>query len=219
MDGNGRWAESRSMPRIEGHRRGADNIHNIVKYASKYSVKYITLYSFSTENWKRPQEEIDGLMGLLKRFLPKEAKQLKKNNVRLDTIGDISKFSNDVQNAIIESKKITADCDGIVLILALNYGGRNEIIRAVNSLIDNNQDINEDNISNSLDTSEYPDPDLIIRTAGEHRLSNFLAWQSIYSELIFLDVAWPDFSEEDFNNSIELYYNRIRNFGGLTEKD
>ncbi len=215
MDGNGRWAESRSMPRIEGHRRGADNIHNVVKYASKHDIKFITLYSFSTENWKRPQEEVDGLMRLLKRFLPKEAKQLRKNNVRLDTIGDVSKFSNDVQKAIIQSKDITAECDGMVLILALNYGGRDEIIRSVNSLINNNEDVNEDNISNRLDTSKYPDPDLIIRTAGEYRLSNFLSWQSVYSELIFLDVSWPDFSEEDFNNSIELYYNRVRNFGGL----
>ena len=219
MDGNGRWAKSRSLPRIEGHRRGADNVHNVVKYAAESGVKYITLYSFSTENWNRPPEEVKGLMELLKRFLPKEAKSLKKNNVRLETIGDISKFAPDVVEAIKKSTEYTAECDGVVLTLALNYGGRDDIVRAVKKLNDENTEITEQNISDNLDTGDYPEPDLIIRTAGEARLSNFLLWQSAYAELIFVDSTWPDFNEDDFKSALDEYYKRIRKFGGLEDED
>ncbi len=215
MDGNGRWAKSRGFPRVEGHRRGADNVSKIVKIAVETGVKYLTLYSFSTENWRRPKEEVDALLMLIKRFLPREAKAFQKHNVRLETIGDITKFPQDVQKAISLSKELTVKCDGLVLVLALNYGGRDELVRAVGKVLKDNLEVNEININNALDTKNFPDPDVIVRTAGEHRLSNFLMWQSTYSELVFLDKTWPEFNEEDFKMAINYLEKKTKKFGGI----
>ena len=215
MDGNGRWAKSKGFPRVEGHRRGADNVRKVVEMAAKAGVKYLTLYSFSTENWLRPKEEVEALMSLLKHFLPKEAKALKKKNVQLKTIGDITRFPQDVQDCINKSVAFTAGCDGIVLVLALNYGGRDEMVRSVKKIIEQGDDVTEESLSSALDSAFMPDPDIIVRTAGDQRLSNFLMWQSAYSELFFIDKNWPDFSQEDFDVIIEKFEQRERRFGGL----
>ena len=215
MDGNGRWAKTRGFPRLEGHRRGADNVRKVVEMAGNAGIKYITLYSFSTENWNRPKEEVDGLLSLLKRFLPKEAQALKKKNVRLEIIGDITRFSDDLQKCINDSVEITAECDGIVMVLALNYGGRDEIIRAVRQISAKGQEFTEENITKSLDTAHMPDLDVIVRTSGENRLSNFLLWQSAYAELIFVERTWPDFKQEDFDEVLSIFAQRERRFGGL----
>ena len=215
MDGNGRWAKTRGFPRLEGHRRGADNVRKVVEMAGNAGIKYITLYSFSTENWNRPKEEVDGLLSLLKRFLPKEAQALKKKNVRLEIIGDITRFSDDLQKCIHDSVEITAECDGIVMVLALNYGGRDEIIRAVRQISAKGQEFTEENITKSLDTAHMPDLDVIVRTSGENRLSNFLLWQSAYAELIFVERTWPDFKQEDFDEVLSIFAQRERRFGGL----
>ena len=215
MDGNGRWAKAHGFPRFEGHRRGADNVRKVVEMAGNAGIKYITLYSFSTENWNRPQEEVDGLLSLLKRFLPREAQALKKKNVRLEIIGDVKKFSDELQKCIRKSVEITAECDGIVLVLALNYGGRDEIIRAVHKISARGQEFTEDNISKALDTGHMPDLDIIVRTSGEHRLSNFLLWQSAYAELIFVERTWPDFKQEDFDEVLSIFAQRKRRFGRL----
>lgn len=222
MDGNGRWAKERLLPRTLGHKAGVEAIRSVIKEGSNLGVKHITLYAFSTENWKRPKLEVEALMNLLNTYLKKELKELHENNVKITTIGDIEvlpiKSLEAVNNAINTTKYNT----GLNLNIALNYGSRNDIKNAVVDIVKNCksgkidiEDINEDMISNYLSTKSIPDPDLIIRTSGEQRISNFLLWELAYSEFYFTDVYWPDFNEEELRKAIYVYQSRDRRFGGL----
>ncbi|MFN0116900.1 MAG: isoprenyl transferase [Elusimicrobiota bacterium] len=216
MDGNGRWAKKRHMPRLWGHRAGAKTVRRIVEIAGEIGVQVLTLYAFSTENWSRPSTEISGLMRLLKSTLKSEFPNLNKNNVRLETIGDISRLPADVQDQIARTKKELESNTGLRLVLALNYGGRQDIIRAFNTVLkEGHTEVNEDIISSYLDTKNLPDPDLLIRTSGENRVSNFLLWQIAYSELYITPVLWPDFDKKDFFQAIIDFQSRERRFGGV----
>ncbi|MDQ0253680.1 undecaprenyl diphosphate synthase [Evansella vedderi] len=222
MDGNGRWAKRRGLPRVAGHREGMNVIRKIVRQSNKLGVKVLTLYAFSTENWKRPKDEVDFLMRLPERYLNKELPVLMEENVVVRMTGskeDLPRFTlNAVENAIEKTK----NNDGLILNFALNYGSRYEIIQAVKKLylsIDNQtesvDDITEESLSKFLMTGDLKDPDLLIRTSGEIRLSNFMLWQLAYSEFWFTDVLWPDFTEEHFNEAIRVYQKRIRRYGGV----
>ena len=225
MDGNGRWAKARNKSRNYGHRSGSENVIKIVEACCELNIKYLTLYAFSTENWKRPEEEKKALFKLLKEFYKKEIKRLISNNILVKHIGDIEAFPKDTIKTIKETESETAEkCKNPILtvILALNYGFRDELKNAIKNIcadikekIINIEDIDEALISDYLYTKNIPDPDFIIRTSGEKRLSNFLMYQASYSELYFTKTLWPDFSKEDFKNSIEEYSNRVRRFGGL----
>ncbi len=216
MDGNGRWAKKRGLPRILGHRAGVKAVRNIVEVCAKLKIKILTLYAFSTENWARPKTEINSLMVLLKTYLRQELKNLQKNNIRLNVIGDISKLPQGTKTELDKVIKKTSKNSGLLLNLALNYGGRQEIVRAVNLLLGKKlKEIKEKDLADNLYTEGIPDPDLFIRTSGEKRLSNFLLWQLAYSELYFTEVLWPDFKENDFNSAIAEYQKRNRRFGGL----
>ena len=225
MDGNGRWAKAHHKSRSYGHRIGSENVIKIVEACCELNIKYLTLYAFSTENWKRPEEEKKALFKLLKEFYKKEIKRLISNNILVKHIGDIEAFPKDTVKTIKETESETAEkCKNPILtvILALNYGFRDEMKNAVKNIckdikneIINIDDIDETLISNYLYTKNIPDPDFIIRTSGENRLSNFLMYQASYSELYFTNILWPDFSKEDFKISINEYSNRIRRFGGL----
>lgn len=221
MDGNGRWAKSRGLPRIEGHRRGADAVRTAVSCAIKYGVRYLTLYSFSSENWKRPVQEVDDLMGLLRRYLQSEIAELHKNGVRLRVIGERSDLSPDIIKLIEDAESFTAKNQQLDLVVALSYGGRAEIAKAVRrvarDIADGKMsiaDIDEDAVAARLDTVGIPDPDLILRTSGEQRISNFLLWQMAYTEFVFLETLWPDFSERDFAQVVSEFHRRERRFGG-----
>jgi len=220
MDGNGRWAEARRLPRIEGHRRGAESVRTAIECAVKYGVRYLTLYSFSSENWKRPAQEVGDLMGLLRRYLRSEIADLHKNGVRLRIIGDRSELASDIVELIEYSESYTKNNDQLDLIIALSYGGRAEITSAMKLLAGevaagtlSPDDITEESVASRLETSGIPDPDLLIRTSGEMRISNFLLWQLAYAEFVFLDTLWPDFSEEDFQSAIAEFHRRDRRFG------
>lgn len=225
MDGNGRWAKVHNKSRSYGHRSGSENVIKIVEACCELNIKYLTLYAFSTENWRRPEEEKKALFKLLKEFYKKEIKRLISNNILVKHIGDIEAFPKDTVKTIKETERETSEkCKEPILtvILALNYGFRDEMKNAVKNIckdikneIINIDDINETLISNYLYTKNIPDPDFIIRTSGENRLSNFLMYQASYSELYFTNILWPDFSKEDFKISINEYSNRIRRFGGL----
>jgi undecaprenyl diphosphate synthase len=222
MDGNGRWAKQRFLPRTIGHKAGVEAIRDVVKECSTLGVKHLTLYAFSTENWKRPKVEVEALMGLLVTYLSKEVKELHQNNVRINTIGDISQLPQKAVDALNESIELTKDNKGLTLNLALNYGSRNDIKSAIIDIAKNYkngkisiEDIGEELIANYLSTKSIPDPDLIIRTSGEQRISNFLLWEMAYSEFYFTDVYWPDFSKEELRKAIYTYQNRDRRFGGL----
>ena len=215
MDGNGRWAERQNKKRSAGHEQGAKNVRVITEYCSKIGVRYLTLYAFSTENWKRPKIEVEFLMKLLTKFLKKELKTLLENNIKFDTIGDISKFSNALQKAILHVKDETKNCTGMTQILAINYGSRDEITRAVNESIKRGKEVTEQDISKLLDTSNFPDVDLLIRTGGDQRLSNFLLWQSAYAELFFTSTLWPDFSTGELETILSKYSTTSRRFGAL----
>lgn len=222
MDGNGRWAKERKLPRTLGHKVGVETIREIVKECSSLGVKYLTLYAFSTENWKRPLEEVNALIKLLIEYLKIELEELNANGVVVNHIGDISKFPQVCQNELINAYNKTKDNKGIVLNLALNYGGRDEIINAIRNILKEvkkgNLDIeslNEETLSYYMDTKGMPDPDLIIRTAGEQRLSNFLLWQCAYSEFWFTDVKWPDFDKAQLMLAINEFQKRDRRFGGI----
>ena len=222
MDGNGRWAKERNLPRTMGHKAGVEAVRDIVKECSKLNVKYLTLYVFSTENWKRPKDEVSALMKLLVQYLKKELNELNENNVIINYIGDISKLPVPCQEQLIISHKKTKTNTGLVLNLAVNYGGRNEIVRAFKLMYENikskkinEEDINEDTVSKYLYTKGMPDPDIIIRPSGEQRLSNFLLWQCAYSEFWYSDIKWPDFKKEHLYMAIFDYQNRDRRFGGL----
>ncbi len=226
LDGNGRWASAKGLPRAVGHKRGAENVEVILRECIRLNIQHVTLYAFSTENWKRPVYEVKALMNLFKYFLNKKLTQLHEQNIRVNIIGDIRPFSKLIQKYIKNLEDLTKNNDGMRLNLALNYGGRAEIVRATKRIctlvlqkeIDIAQ-VNEDIFSHNLDTGSEPDPDLIVRTAGERRLSNFLLWQSAYSELYFSDKTWPDFSNKDLEVALAEYQRRNRKFGGLRKQN
>ena len=214
MDGNGRWAELQNKKRVKGHEQGAKVVKSITTYCSKNSdIERLTLYAFSTENWKRPRLEVEFLMKLLEKYLKEELETYLENNVRFEPIGDLRAFSKNLQQTIQEIKKETSHCDGLVQSLALNYGSQNEILRAVNSLKCNGEDITEDMLSNQLDCKH--NVDLLIRTGGDHRLSNFLLWQAAYAELFFTNTLWPDFTKDELEKIIKEFTTIERRFGGL----
>ena len=215
MDGNGRWAKKRGMPREYGHKFGADTFEKIMEYCGNMGVCATTFYVFSTENWKRPKKEVDSIMGLLSRYLDDCEKKLDKYDIRFIFLGDKSVFPDDMRKKMIEIEERSASHKYIVN-LALNYGGRDEIVSAVNALIrEGRGDITEQDITSALYTKESPELDLIIRTGGDMRISNFLLWQSAYAELYFTDVLWPDFSVNDVDAAVENFMNRKRRFGGV----
>lgn len=221
MDGNGRWARKRNLPRFMGHRAGSKSVRAATEAAAELGIKYLTLYAFSTENWKRPEKEVGFLMGLLNDHLEKELPTMMKNNIRLMTIGDISKLPAAPAAKLEDVKKKTEKNTGLRLVLALNYGGRAEITAAVRKIAAavkrgkiTAQSITEKTISRNLYTKDIPDPDLLIRTSGEMRLSNFLLWQISYAEIYVTDVLWPDFRKKDLAAALEEYSRRERRFGG-----
>ncbi|MCC6276860.1 MAG: isoprenyl transferase [Oligoflexia bacterium] len=214
MDGNGRWAQSRKRPRLFGHIRGTKRVREIVQYAGELGIKYLTLYAFSEENWGRPTQEVSVLMKLLEKYLVRERATLMKNNVRLFSIGDRSKLPDGPRRALEKTMSLTSHNTGLQLTFALSYGSRQEIVRAINKLRETKQGvISEDELAQALDTSEMPDPDLIIRTSGEHRLSNFLLWQGAYSEFYVTETLWPDFTKEELDLALNNYSQRERRFG------
>lgn len=215
MDGNGRWAQNRKKPRSYGHNQGSKNVEKISDYAFNNGVKTLTLYAFSCENWSRPKEEVDELMRLLKIYLNKFIKKLIKNEIRLFVSGDTTAFSADLKKVINNGLEKTKNFSNHVLNIALNYGGRQEIVTAVNKLVKDGEEISVDNISKNLYTADFGDPDLIIRTGGELRLSNFMMFQSAYSELYFTDVLWPDFDGTELQKALDEYKTRNRRYGGL----
>ncbi len=215
MDGNGRWAKKRGMPRNVGHRAGAEVLKKITTYADEIGIKAITAYTFSTENWKRPQAEIDGIMALLREYLLDYKKNLGDKNAVIKVIGDRSVLDEDIIELMAKTEEFTKNNTGVVLCLAINYGGQDEIVRAVNKLIENGEEVNSENIGKKLYTSDLPPVDLIIRPSGEKRLSNFLLWQSAYAEFWYDDILWPDFSIEKFNEAIMDFQKRNRRFGGV----
>jgi undecaprenyl diphosphate synthase len=215
MDGNGRWAQNRHMPRFMGHREGAKRIKKIIKYAADSGVKYLSVYAFSTENWKRPQKEVDTLMEIFQKYLKAESKNMLKDNIRLIVTGRKEGISSKLLTAIKEVEELTKNNDGLTFNICFNYGGRSEIIDAVNKIIElGEKNITEENFKEFL-YSDIPDPELVIRTSGEFRISNFLLWQLAYSEIYVTDVLWPDFDESEFDKAIENYNKRDRRFGGV----
>mgnify|MGYP000543121851 FL=1 len=221
LDGNGRWAKKRGMPRSFGHVKGCENLEDICEVAKELGVKYLTVYAFSTENWKRSKEEVDGLMKLFRNYLKKCIKISQKNNMRVKVIGDITAFDSDIQESIEKLEDFSKDFTDLHFQIALNYGSRDEITRAVNRMLEDQKagkletPVSEDTISGYLDTAGLPDPDLMIRTSGELRLSNYLLWQLAYSEFYFTDVPWPDFKKEELVKAIEKYNERDRRYGGV----
>lgn len=222
MDGNGRWAEARGKTRVHGHRAGAETVRRIVEHARRLGIRYLTLYAFSTENWARPRAEVAALMRLLGRFIENELPTLQKNDIRLGVIGDPDALSAGLRRSLAAAVALTAGNTAMTLTLAINYGGRDEIIRAMRRAAKSAGetgtpllDIGEQAFGRFLDAGDMPDPDLVVRTAGEQRLSNFLIWQAAYAELYFTPVAWPDFSAADFDAALAEYAKRTRKFGGL----
>lgn len=222
MDGNGRWAKKRGLPRPAGHTAGAAVFKNIVRYSSSIGIRYLTIYAFSTENWKRPPEEVGGLIRLFKQYLEDALRDFLNENIKVQFIGDTSAFPKDLQNLISETEQVSKNRTGMVLNIALNYGGRAEIAHAVKLLARevksgslDPESIDEASIEQFLYTSGQPDPDLIIRPSGENRISNFLLWQSAYSEYVIMDILWPDFKPRDLDRALEEYARRSRRFGGV----
>lgn len=222
MDGNGRWAKQRHLPRIEGHRAGAESARVIIRTAGELGIKYLTLYAFSVENWNRPKDEVDALMKYLVHYLKSETSELNKNNVKLEVIGQIYRLPENVQEHLKKSIATLSRNNGLTLIMALSYGGRTEIVDAVRSIAKKVRerdldpaDINEQVFSQHLYTRNWPDPDLLIRTSGEMRVSNFLLWQISYAELVVTPTLWPDFRKPQFFAALEEYVRRHRRFGGL----
>lgn len=225
LDGNGRWAKSKGMPRHYGHVKGCQNLEKMCEIIMDMGVKYLTVYAFSTENWKRSKEEVDGLMDIFRGYLKRCKKIAKKHNLKIRVIGDPTAFPEDMQNGIRELEEYSSQFDKAEFLVALNYGGRDELTRAMKKMgnaiqkgeLDPSQ-ITEDTVSDYLDTAGVPDPDLMIRTSGEQRLSNFLTWQLAYTEFYFTDVPWPDFNKEELVKAFEKYNKRERRFGGVVEE-
>ena len=220
MDGNRRWARAKGKPAGFGHKEGAKTLEKIVRYANKIGLKHITVYAFSTENWKRAEEEVKALMALLQSYLDDYSKKADSENIKVKILGDITALAPKMQKSIKECMERTKNNTGVTFNIALNYGGRDEIVKAIKSISEKVkkdeikiEDINEELVSNNLYTKGQPDPDLLIRTSGEIRLSNFLPWQVVYSEFIFIEKNWPDFTEEDLDNAIIEYQKRTRKFG------
>jgi undecaprenyl diphosphate synthase len=222
MDGNGRWAAARGLPRGEGHRRGVEALRRTVRAAGELGISFLTLFSFSAENWTRPASEIRDLMGLLRRFIRNDLVELHQNNVKVRVIGERSDLEPDIRRLLEEAEDLTRDNDGLTLVVAFNYGARQEIARAAARIAAKVKqgaidlaDITADLVGENLDAPDVPDPDLVIRTSGEQRLSNFLLWQSAYSELVFVPTFWPDFDRAALEGAIAEYHRRERRFGGL----
>jgi undecaprenyl diphosphate synthase len=226
MDGNGRWAQKRGLPRVAGHKQGAETLRKVVEEAGKLGIEYLTLFGFSSENWNRPQEEVSELMRLLRYYLHSETAELHKNGVKLKVIGDRTAFDEDIVQLIGNAESLTALNDKITLVIALNYGGRNDILHAVRQTvhefstrgIDPSFSQIEKHFPDFLMTAGIPDPDMLIRTSGEQRISNFLLWQCAYTELVFTDTLWPDFDKDDLEKALAEYASRDRRYGALKSK-
>ena len=225
LDGNGRWAKSKGMPRNYGHAQGSKNVERICEDAYKMGIKYLTVYAFSTENWSRPKGEVDALMTLLRNYMKTCLNTAKKNRMKVRVIGDKTGLDPDIQTRIRELEEASKDNDGLNFTIAINYGSRDEMVRAMRKMAADRdagklgmEDITEETFSSYLDTAEIPDPDLLIRTSGEERLSNFLLWQLAYTEFYFADVHWPDFTKEELAKAIEAYNRRDRRYGGVREE-
>jgi undecaprenyl diphosphate synthase len=225
MDGNGRWAKARGLPRLAGHKQGAEAVERIVRAADEAGIKILTLFAFSTENWKRPEEEVSGLMGLLLQYLRSKTAEMHKNNVCLKIIGDRTRLSKDVLKTIESSEELTKDNTGITVLMALSYSGRWDLENAMQQIASKVQNgelqpnaITQETINAHLSTAGYPDPDLIIRTSGENRISNFLLWQGAYSEYFFTETYWPDFDAASLQAALESYQQRERRFGRINVK-
>lgn len=224
LDGNGRWAKSKGMPRNYGHAQGSKNVEKICEEAWRMGIKYLTVYAFSTENWNRPKDEVDALMKLLRNYMKTCLKTAKKNDMKIRVIGDLRRLDEDIRSRIEELEEATKENGGLNFQIAINYGSRDEIVRAVKRLAADcakgavrAEDIDEQVFESYLDTHDIPDPDLMIRTSGELRLSNYLLWQLAYTEFYFTDVLWPDFSKEELVKAIEHYNSRDRRYGGVKE--
>lgn len=225
LDGNGRWAKAKGMPRNYGHAQGSKNVEKICEEAWRMGIKYLTVYAFSTENWNRPKEEVNALMKLLRNYMKTCLKTAAKNDMKVRLIGDITKLDEDIQKRILELEEATKNNGGLNFQIAINYGSRDEITRAVRTLAEDvkegklmPEEVNEACIERYLDTHDIPDPDLLIRTSGEQRLSNYLLWQLAYTEFYFTDVPWPDFSKQELEKAIEQYNRRDRRYGGVKEE-
>ncbi len=225
MDGNGRWAKARHLPRVAGHKKGFETVRQIIQNAAKKGVQVLTLFAFSSENWQRPQTEIDFLMNLFVTALKQEIKKLHENNIQLRMIGNLSRFNPELHSAILEAQALTKDNTGMKLLIAVDYGGQWDIVNACQQIardVLNGDlqvaDIQPDRITSYLATQDLPAPDLLIRTSGEQRLSNFLLWQLAYTELYFTDVLWPDFDEGEFTKALDFYTKRDRRFGNVNEE-
>lgn len=216
MDGNGRWATNQGLPRNMGHKEGINAVDRTIDALIKLKVKFVTFFAFSTENWKRSKDEIDGIFNLTREYLKTKKEKFINRGIKLTTIGELSKFPNDLQNELASMKENTKNNDKIIVNLALNYGGRNEIVRAVNNIITSGkQTVSEEEFATYLDTASIPDPDFIIRTSGEERVSNFMLYQMAYSEFYFPSVLWPDFNERHLRKALKVYSKRKRRFGGI----
>ncbi|HTX79019.1 MAG TPA: isoprenyl transferase [Longilinea sp.] len=222
MDGNGRWARSRNLPRLAGHRAGTENLRRVIRACVDFGVQYLTVYAFSTENWGRPEEEVQGLMQIMESVIDKELDELHREGVKIVHLGKLEGLKPDLQAKIKHALEITRNNQRLIMCLAWNYGGKDEIVRAVRKLIEDGipaDQVTEDTISERLYTQGIPDPDLVIRTAGEMRLSNFLIWQASYAELYVTSVYWPDFDKEELRKALEAYAARDRRYGRLSDKD
>lgn len=222
MDGNGRWAKKRGLPRSAGHKAGANNFRTITRYCSDIGIKYLTVYAFSTENWKRPSDEVSALMSLFKSYLNEALTDFKDDSIVVKFIGDKTGFNSELQELIRENEEESANRDGMVLNIAMNYGSRAEITMAVKKIAEkvksgelSVENITEQTVSDNLYTAFQPDPDLVIRPSGEYRISNFLLWQSAYTEYVIMDKLWPDFTKEDMNRALLEFANRNRRYGGV----
>ncbi len=217
MDGNGRWAKKKGLPRTAGHIAGAKTFKNIARYCNRIGLKYLTVYAFSTENWKRPADEVEGIMNLLRDYL-KDAENFKDENIRVRFIGDRTPLADDIKELMAKNENDSKNATGLTLYIAINYGGRDEIVKAVQKIVKSGvkpNDINEQLISDMLYTYDCPDPDFIIRPSGEYRISNYLIWQSAYSEFWYSDILWPDFTEKHLEKAIADFNKRNRRFGGI----
>ena len=226
LDGNGRWAKAKGMPRNYGHAQGSKNVERICEEAWRMGIKYLTVYAFSTENWNRPDDEVNALMKLLRNYMKTGLKTAAKNDMKVRVIGDITRLDEDIQKRILELEEATKNNGGLNFQIAINYGSRDEMIRAIRKIakdcVDGKVDpaeIKEETFEQYLDTKGIPDPDLMIRTSGELRLSNYLLWQLAYTEFYFTDVPWPDFSKEELEKAIETYNHRDRRYGGVKEEE
>jgi undecaprenyl diphosphate synthase len=220
MDGNGRWAIQRGLPRLAGHRAGTENLRRVIRTTVEFGIKYLTIYAFSTENWGRPPEEVQGLMRILEDVIDKELNELHKEGVQLRHIGRLERLAPTLQEKVLEAMDLTKHNDRLIMNIAFNYGGRDEIVQAIQRIIKDGvpaQDVTDDLVSQYLYTAGVPDPDLIIRTSGELRVSNFLIWQAAYSEWYITPTYWPDFDKTEYRRALETYAQRDRRYGGVSE--